>query len=219
MSLFAIGDLHFSFSSGKPMDVFGAGWHNHHIKIKNNWLNTVSAKDTVIITGDTSWGLKLKDALPDLAFLEELPGRKIIIKGNHDYWWDTLKKNSAAHPGLNFLHNNYYEVEGGYAVCGARGWILDSKDDITVYNRELGRLSRSIKAAEKDGFKKVICALHFPPDDRFMDVMRDAKYIVYGHMHGVSDEEEINSRIKEAKGRCMLTACDYLNFKPRMIMD
>ncbi len=153
MAIFAIADLHLSQAADKPMNIFGSQWHDHQNRLKQAWLELVGENDTVIIPGDISWGMTLEEALPDLLFIDSLPGRKILSKGNHDYWWGTLGKveTMAAQMGLSslsFMKNNAFLVEGR-AICGTRGWLLPSDPefktpDKIIYDREVGRLERSL---------------------------------------------------------------------------
>ena len=167
MSLYVLGDTHLSFGVDKPMDIFH-GWGNYVERIETNWKNIVSENDTVILAGDISWGMRLDETLEDFRFLENLPGKKIILKGNHDYWWDTKTKIEKFFDKNNFntfsvLFNNAYLVDG-IAVCGTRGWFYDAHgaQDEKVINREVGRLKMSIDAAKKlDG--EVVAFLHYPP--------------------------------------------------------
>ena len=167
MSIYAIADLHLSFAVNKPMDIF-TGWSDYVEKIEKNWKRLVSPEDTVIIPGDISWGINYSEVLPDLQWIDALPGKKIILKGNHDLWWDTMSKNEKllrAHSleSITFLFNNAVEVEN-IAVCGTRGWFFDDvgNADKKVLLREVGRLQRSIDAARLTD-KEPVVFLHYPP--------------------------------------------------------
>ena len=182
MSIFAIADLHLSFSTDKPMDVFGPSWENHAARIEENWRKKITPADTVLIPGDISWGISMEEALPDLEFIESLPGTKILSKGNHDYWWGTTKKveDFLAQHGLSsmkILKNNGFVAENTL-IAGTRGWLLpenpESKaEDEKIYRREVGRLERSlsdsIRAYEESAFREEeksirrIAMLHYPP--------------------------------------------------------
>lgn len=196
MRLFAISDLHLSLSANKPMDIF-PGWENYVNRIYENWQRTVEKDDTVVIAGDVSWGISLEQSLEDFKFLNSLSGRKIIIKGNHDFWWSTASKikNFFADNGLstlNILHNNCY-YDGQYAVCGTRGWVYDGtgEKDIKVINRECGRLARSIESALEVNAEPVVF-LHYPPVygdyacDEIINVLKkyNIRKVYYGHIHG-----------------------------------
>ena len=168
MSLFVIGDLHLSFSDpSKTMSVF-AGWQDYQEKIEKNWLELIKPEDTVVLAGDISWGMSLQQALPDFKFIQELPGEKIILKGNHDYWWTTMKKmeDFLAAEGLDsmkILHNNHYRY-GNYGICGTRGWVNmpGESADAKVLAREQQRLKVSLSEARKQNLTP-IAFLHYPP--------------------------------------------------------
>ena len=156
MSLFAIADLHLSLGTDKPMDIFG-GWSDYVTKLETNWQNKVRPEDTVVIPGDISWGMNFEQSKKDFEFINKLNGRKIISKGNHDYWWNTKNKMDKffAENGfdtINILHNNHYSYDG-YGICGTRGWISDNGEpaDQKVLAREAGRLALSIESAQKAG--------------------------------------------------------------------
>ena len=196
MSLFVIGDLHLSLGEDKPMDVF-SGWNDYVQRLENNWRRLITDDDTVVIAGDISWAMKLEETLTDFRFIHSLPGKKLLLKGNHDYWWATKKKMdefiSVNHlDSLSILFNNAFRV-GEYAVCGPRGWFLENEapEDIKVLNREVGRLKMSLEQAKKLGGEPVVF-LHYPPYYRglecseMMDVLLEygVKKCYYGHIHG-----------------------------------
>lgn len=198
MSLYVIGDLHLSLGEDKPMDVF-AGWNDYVSRLEEHWHSLITDMDTVVIAGDISWAMKLEDTYTDFKFIDDLPGKKLLLKGNHDYWWGTKSKMEKylTEKGLHtisVLFNNAY-VCGDYAACGTRGWFLenDSPEDIKVLNREVGRLKMSIEAAEQTG-KEPVVFLHYPPYYRgvecteIMDVLvkHKIKKCYYGHIHGKS---------------------------------
>ena len=224
MALFSISDLHLSFGTDKPMDVFGERWKNYEQKLMENWNNVVSAEDVVIVNGDNSWAMYLEDTFEDFDFINKLNGTKLISKGNHDYWWTTMTKHRKwceqnGFDTIKFLQNNHY-MYNGIAICGTRGWQLTSKDeeDLKVYNREKERLELSFKQAEKDNPKGYIVALHYPPDEEFKRMLEQhgVGLCLYGHLHGAglknySDFEENGIRYK-------LVSCDYLRFEPYEIM-
>ena len=172
MALFAIADLHLALSVDKPMDVFGLEWENYMDKIKNNWCQNIKEDDYVILAGDTSWATYIEEAYNDFKYLSELPGTKIIIKGNHDYWWTTLKKLNKYIEENNFkkiifLHNDCILYDG-VAICGTRGWIspgIDgfNEEDERIYLRELNRLETSIKQVIRHNAREIIVAIHSPP--------------------------------------------------------
>ena len=175
MSLFAISDLHLSFAETveKPMDVFGPLWDNHEQRLANAWRELVSEEDYVLVPGDISWGISLEEAAPDLRFLEALPGKKILLRGNHDYWWSTLKKMNGKYKDIFYIQNNCFAAED-FVICGTRGWFLPwhaSKDYTKeecakIFERELLRLEMSLESAKdiREG-RKLIAASHFPPLD------------------------------------------------------
>ena len=196
MRLFAISDLHLSFSADKPMDVF-PGWENYIERIYKNWQKTVGKDDTVVIAGDISWGMNLNESLADFKFLEGLNGKKIILKGNHDFWWTTVSgiskffaENSLK--TISILHNNCFS-DGKYAICGTRGWVYDGngEKDERVINRECGRLEKSLSDAENVNAQPIVF-LHYPPvygdyvSDEIISVLKkhNIKKVYYGHIHG-----------------------------------
>ncbi|MGN0702442.1 MAG: metallophosphoesterase [Lentihominibacter sp.] len=196
MSIFAIADLHLSNFPGseKPMDVFGDRWFNHQERIRENWCERVTEYDTVVVAGDISWGLKLQEAEYDLRWIDELPGKKVIIKGNHDLWWSGINKLNSMFDSITFLQNDACEAEDTW-ICGARGWITPSDEGFTegdrkIYERELLRLEMSLKAAPAEGEK--LGFLHFPPAGSpqkfsgFMQLFEDygVRNVYYGHVHG-----------------------------------
>ncbi|MDR1572630.1 MAG: metallophosphoesterase [Clostridiales Family XIII bacterium] len=224
MSIFAIGDLHLSFSSGeKNMDVFGGEWVGHAERIESDWRRQVSEGDTVIVAGDISWALKQRDAEIDLMWIASLPGRKVLIKGNHDLWWSSAGRLNRLDPSLYFLQNTCYEAEG-VAICGSRGWACPDGDgygctahDAKIYARELFRLELSLKAAEDAGLSTKLAVLHFPPTNDsheasgFTELMRayGVKKAVYGHLHG--DERHRKGLRGEYMGtEYILVSLDYL---------
>lgn len=225
MSLFAIADLHLSLGSDKPMDVF-VGWEDYVARIDRNWRDAVGQDDTVVIAGDISWAMKLEEADADFRFIDALPGRKLILKGNHDYWWSTRKKIEAYFEqhhfsSLSIIHNSAAEA-GQFAVCGTRGWLYDaeSEEDRKIVSREVGRLNASIEAAEKTG-KKPVAFLHYPPVyggmecSEIMDVLvqHGIEDCYYGHIHGSAAAKR--SPAGEYRGvRMHLISCDYLGFRP-----
>ncbi len=227
MGLYAISDFHLSLNQDKPMHVFGDNWSDHDDKIKENWLSTVSNDDTVLIAGDISWSMKIEDGLADLAWIHQLTGKKIFVKGNHDYWWDSYSKISNLYEDMKFIQNNYFTY-GEYAVCGTRGWICPSNDNVTshdrkIYNREIIRLRLSLDKAKKDGFEKFIVMLHYPPtndkfdESGFTEVIKDynVKKVIYGHLHGPFNYNVLEG-VREGV-EYVLASCDYLDFKPRKI--
>ena len=228
MAIYAIADLHLSYAQPKPMNIFGENWTNHEEKIKTNWKNTVKPDDTVILPGDFSWATYLEDAYKDFEYLNSLPGKKILLKGNHDYWWTTItnmkKYLQEKHfENIDFLYNNSYLVENKILV-GTRGWNLLENNDKKMLNREKIRLELSIE----DGIKKygnekeIIVFMHYPPitlsclnqkiNMDFIDIMQ--KYNIsrcyYGHLHGQSHKDAVEGNINGIELK--LISADYLNF-------
>ncbi len=197
MHVYAIGDLHLSGRPpSKPMELFGEQWRGHQEKIEADWRARVGAEDAVVLCGDLSWAMSLQAAAPDLEWLAGLPGRKVLLRGNHDYWWSSLAKMQAAYGReLAFLQNNYLDLGPAY-LCGTRGWLLPSvegfsQEDAKIYAREGIRLELSLAAARRAGEKPVIAALHYPPlygsgDSVFSRLLEQygVSYCVYGHIHG-----------------------------------
>ena len=227
MSVYAIGDTHLSFSVDKPMDIF-KGWDDYAQRLENNWQRLITNEDTVIINGDISWAMGLEQAEKDLQFLNNLNGTKIISKGNHDYWWNTITKmeNFCKEKGfdtIKFLHNNAYKV-GKIAIAGTRGWFFDAeKDNVDkVMARECARLQRSIDEARKLG-GEVVVFLHYPPVstvkvcEPIMNVLKenDIKRCYYGHLHGGAINGAVNEIYDGIKFQ--LVSADYLQFCPLFI--
>ncbi len=229
MAIYAIADLHLSFSEDKPMDIFGDNWENHAEKIKENWIKQVKEEDYVILPGDFSWEMYLNNTKLDFQYLNSLPGTKILLKGNHDYWWTTLTKMNEfikenGFKNIYFLYNNSYLVEDKIIV-GTRGWnILDTENDSKMIKRENARLELSIQdGLEKYGSdKEIIVFMHYPPINK-SDLMGGEKtefvktfqkYNIhrcfYGHLHGLSHKEAIEGLVNGIEYK--LISADYLNF-------
>ncbi len=228
MSLYAIADLHLSLSSGKPMNIF-PGWDNHVERLEKNWQTTVSPDDTVVVPGDISWAINFEEAKADFDFINRLNGHKVIMKGNHDYWWNSMAKMNRfleenGFDTITIVHNNYYPY-GEYGICGTRGWIKDSEEpaDAKVLAREAGRLETSIKAALADG-KKPIVFLHYPPifandyNREILDVLfrYDIKTCYYGHLHGNAHRYAVCGEVDGINYQ--LIAGDFVQFCPKLIM-
>ena len=227
MAVYAIADLHLSFGTDKPMDVF-FGWNDYVQKLQTNWEKLVGAQDTVVIPGDISWGINYAEALPDLQWLDALPGKKLLLKGNHDLWWDTMNKNarlkeSAQLESIDFVFNNAYPCQN-IAVCGTRSWFFDAEKsaDKKVLLREVGRLQRSVDAAKQTG-KEPVVFLHYPPlslleeCEEILDclVQNGIKRCYYGHMHGKAAQSAFEG---EKYGiQFHLIAADRLEFCPYLI--
>ena len=228
MSIYAIADLHLSFNHPKPMDIFGNNWENHAVKIKDDWIKNVKDQDTVLIPGDFSWETYLEDTYKDFEFLDKLPGRKILLKGNHDYWWTTLTniRNYLKENNFNtidILSNNSYELEN-YMVVGTRGWDYTKQDDRKIIQREIGRLKLSLEDAKNTNENKpILVCMHYPPisknylnnefERKIINLLKEykVKKCIYGHLHGVSHAQAI---VGEREGiEFNLVSADYLNFK------
>ena len=237
MSLYVIADLHLPLSVDKPMDVFGNRWTDYVNKIRKNWVSLVNPSDTVIVPGDISWATDLSEMKNDFSFLDSLPGKKILGKGNHDFWWDTITKNKKFlsdnnFNSIDFLFNNAFEVDE-YIVCGTRGWFIDEKlqntteivDYKKIVNRESQRLVTSIENGIKlsqNKSKKIIVFLHFPPYfgdficDEIIDVLchYSIKDCYFGHIHGLYNIPQHT----EYKGiKFTLISADFLNFVPYLV--
>ena len=225
MALYAMGDTHLSLASGKPMDVFGGGWMGYVDRLREGFHAAVSAGDTVVICGDISWGMSLEEARADFAFLDALPGeRKLLLKGNHDYWWTTASKMKAffqenGFSTLDILHNNCH-LYGETALCGTRGWFYEEdrgEHSAKIFNRELIRLEASLKAA---GEREKLCFLHYPPlyqgyrCQEIIDLLEryGVTLCCYGHLHGGSHRLAVTGRQGSVEYR--LVAADYVGFTP-----
>ena len=200
MSIYIIGDPHLSFDPlvDKPMDVFGEEWKDHASRLEEAWRSLVMPEDTVIVAGDISWGLRLQEAMADLEWISALPGKKVMIKGNHDLWWAGIGKLNALFDDIHFLQNECYEAEGVY-ICGSRGWTCPGSDDFTVadrkiYDREVLRLGYSLEAARKAGGDDavIIGVTNYPPTNEkkqpsgFTELFSryGVRKAYYGHLHG-----------------------------------
>ena len=227
MSLYVMADTHLSLSVNKPMDIFD-GWADYQQRIKKNWEKLIEEKDTVVIPGDICWAMDIEKAVPDFKFLNDLPGTKIIGKGNHDYWWTTMKKMENFMAKNNFdsikiLHHNAYRV-GDIAICGTRGWFYDAEQekDNKVLLREAGRLRMSIEAALKLGGEPVVF-LHYPPVsqtqvcEEIYNVLLEynIKRCYYGHLHSYSTRNAFNGERDGIK--FSLISSDYLGFMPSLV--
>lgn len=236
MSIYIIGDLHLPFGIDKPMDIFGERWQGYTEKLMKDWKEKVKPEDTVILAGDFSWATYLEDTYKDFEYLNKLTGRKILLKGNHDYWWTTitnmkkyLEENEFTN--IEFLHNNSFYIENKIIV-GTRGWsLLDTENSSKMIKREANRLELSIK----DGIKKygedkeLIVIMHYPPitknkmkneytyDSEFLDVMKkyNVKRCYYGHLHSDSHKDAVEGNIENIDFK--LISADYLEFNLKLI--
>jgi len=229
MDIYAIGDLHLSFANPKPMDIFGSHWTDHPEKIRAAWASMVKEDDVVLVPGDISWAMNLEEARPDLDYVAQLPGRKIMTRGNHDYWWATVSKvRKALPPSIEVLQNDSVRI-GGLHIAAARGWDCPgsyhySEHDRQIYEREIGRLRLSLDHAMSQGAERIWVMLHYPPTNEkhqssgFLDVLHQypVEKVVYGHLHG---EEGHRAALEGVHGgiEYHLVACDYLQFAPRKL--
>ena len=225
MRLFAIGDLHLPGGDDKPMNVFGSHWENHFERISKDWRERVSPEDTVLIPGDISWAMQLKDAVPDLQAIGALPGRKVILRGNHDYWWSSITQVREALPErMEAIQNDAADLDD-CVVCGTRGWSFGTaanplpQADEKILRRETQRLRMSLEAAVKlaEG-RPIVVMTHYPPllDNQrqtpFTEVLRDypVRLAVYGHLHGSAIRSGFNGEWEGIRYR--LVSCDALDF-------
>ena len=224
MALYAIGDLHLCLGAPKPMDVFGGAWVGYMDKLRQG-LSVIKPEDTTVLLGDLSWALDLEGARQDFAWMNQIPGRKIILKGNHDYWWSTAAKfekfcKENGFTDLHLLNNNCYEYDD-YAICGTRGWFFEEEHsgqhDEKVFKRELLRLEASLKAA---GDRQKLVFLHYPPRYKGYECTEilnlletyEVRRCFYGHLHGGSHKLAMEGQWNGVEYR--LTSADYLDFKP-----
>lgn len=228
MALYAIGDLHLSLTADKSMEVFGEAWKDYVNRIAAS-LSVLRPEDTLILDGDTSWGMSMEEAEADFRFLEQFPGKKLLVKGNHDYWWTTVNKMSGffAEKGLTsfeFLHNNCH-FYGEYALCGTRGWFQEERQkapDAKVLNREVLRLEASLRAA---GDRPILCFLHYPPlykgyqCPELLALLEkyQVKACYYGHLHGPVIRRRFEG--EQAGTAFSLISADYLEFVPKKICE
>lgn len=231
MRVFAISDLHLALAENKPMDIFGSGWENYMIRLRENWLKIIGQDDIVLLPGDLSWATYVEDSEPDFLYIESLPGKKIISKGNHDYWWTTHSKlekfkDSLSIKSITFLQTNAY-FNGDLAIVGTRGWKNPEEDEFTpddgkIYNRELERLKLSLKLTEGFSGTKIVM-LHYPPfsakgkPTAFVDMIKSfgVNICIYGHLHGKSCKFATEGIVDGVMYH--LVSADYLEFKPLYI--
>lgn len=224
MELYTIADLHLGFGVDKPMNIFG-GWDDHVERIEKNWQSKIRPEDIVVIPGDLSWGMNLKQSEPDFAFLEKLNGTKIISKGNHDYWWETRSKmqrffDEKGFRSLRLMQNDHYAF-GDVGICGTRGWVNDNTESASakVIAREAIRLELSLQSALKEGLRPVVF-LHYPPvygENRNLDMLDvlykyKIKKVFYGHLHGKAHAYAINGMYDGIEYH--LISSDFLHFDP-----
>lgn len=225
MSLFAIADTHLSLGTNKPMDSF-PGWNDYVARLGNNWNSIVKEEDTVVIAGDISWAINFDELYEDFSFLNDLNGKKIIVKGNHDYWWNTLSKMNKFiaennFDSINILQNNSYDVDG-ISVCGSRGWMFESSEehDEKILSREVGRIKMSLDSAVNENR---ILFLHYPPIttnsscDEILDTLKEygIKKCFYGHLHGMATKYAFEGEYDGIDFK--LISADRLSFVPKLI--
>ncbi len=230
MSIYTIGDLHLSFRENKPMDIFGENWANHEQKIKEDWLKKVKEEDLVVLPGDFSWATYLKDTDLDFEYINNLPGKKLLLKGNHDYWWTTLNKlrtfiEEEKFSNIDFIYNNAYEFENKIIV-GTRGWSFgESEEDKKIAKREAMRLELSINEGKKlyGEEKEIIAFMHYPPiinshiaknePSDYVKVMQKygIKKCFYGHLHSTSIQEAVEGNYFGIEFK--LVSADGVDFK------
>ena len=228
MALYAIGDLHLCLGAEKPMDIFGGAWIDYMRKLKNG-VSVIKPEDTTVLLGDLSWALDLDQAEADFAWINQIPGRKIILKGNHDYWWSTASKfykfcESNSFTDMLILHNNHYEYDN-IAICGTRGWFFEEErsgeHDEKVFKRELMRLEESLRSA---GEKDKIVFLHYPPRykgytcDEILALLDkyEVRRCYYGHLHGASHGLAMEGLWDGIEYK--LVSADRLDFQPACII-
>ena len=228
MKVFAIGDLHLSGAVDKPMDIFGPAWENHAEHIAEEWRSLVREEDLVLLPGDFSWAMHLKDALVDMAFVAALPGTKVMIRGNHDYWWNSVTQVRSALPkGMHVLQNDCVSF-GNIHIAGTRGWTCPGSmnflpEDQKIYEREVMRMGLSLSALPKEGVR--IAMLHYPPFNEnrapsgFSEALERAniRLAVYGHLHGRSCRsgfEGVRNGVEY-----ILVSADHIGFAPRLILE
>lgn len=230
MSIYALADLHLSGSVAKPMDIFGGRWCDHDRQIARGWRSVVTADDLVIIPGDISWAMKMPEAASDLAFIAGLPGSKLFVRGNHDYWWPSISRLRRALGKDMYALQNDYLLWDSWAVCGTRGWLCPGDDgfateqDARIYRREAHRLRLSLEKAQADGHDALLVAMHFPPvnskhePSAFTALLEEygVRLCAYGHLHGEAQQNALEGR---RNGVCYrLVAADAVNFTPRLLV-
>jgi len=232
MSIFVIADLHLSFETNKPMNVFGENWEDHEKKIENNWRNKVNEKDLVILPGDFSWAMKLEDTFKDFQYLNNLPGKKLLLKGNHDYWWGSISRVREAAPddSFYFLQNDCVRF-GNLLLAGSRGWTCPGSADFTehdekLYLREAERFRlafREVKARREEG-DRLFVLMHYPPMNLkkeptlFTELFEEngVEKVVFGHLHGAV---YYPVKCERAGIEYFLTSCDKIKFSLMEIAD
>lgn len=224
MKVFAISDFHLCISGAKPMEIFGGGWKDYLSKIKQDWLSKISDNDVVLVSGDLSWAMKIDEAKKDFSFFEDLPGSKIFIRGNHDYWWKSISSVRQMLPISSFALQNDAVKIGNYIFCGTRGWTVPEKEfpsseDKKIFDREVIRLNMALDYAKRlqTNNEEIICMIHYPPfnslkaESEFVKLMKEykVKSCVYGHIHGYGGKYLKKEKLFGIN--FYLTSCDILN--------
>ncbi len=236
MRIFAISDLHLSFGSDKPMDIFGDQWRDHPALIEENWRKAVGPEDWVLMGGDLSWAMRLEEVVPDLEFVHRLPGKKLMIKGNHAHWWNSRRKVENVLPdSIRILQNDSFVLPDGTCIVGTRGWNPPgrceapgreySPADRRIYERELGRFRLSLQDAEGKHGRRLWALIHYPPlysfglETGFVPMMVEAgvELCVYGHLHG---RDHAAGFVGTKDGiRYVMASVDYTGFAPVLLAD
>ncbi len=231
MAVYTISDLHLPLGIDKPMDIFGSAWANYVERLRENWLSVVKPEDTVVLGGDFSWATYLEESKKDFQFLNELTGRKILLKGNHDYWWTThnkLKGFIKEHnfQNIEFLHNNFF-IADGIAIAGTRGWLCPqgemNEENSRLYARELLRLEASIRLAKASECEKIAVFLHYPPllkdfkDNPVCELLEKEgiQNCYYGHLHKNGSQNAFCGNLNGVNYR--LCSADFLGFMPVLV--
>lgn len=231
MKIFAISDLHLPGSNEKPMDIFGDHWSDHWQQISQAWKEKVSDKDVVLIAGDISWAMNYDDVKEDLLKIGKLPGYKVILRGNHDYWWQSITKLREILPdGMYAIQNDAVKIDD-YVICGTRGWICPgskqyNSNEEKIYNREGQRLKLTFLDAERksNSDSKLLVMMHYPP---FNDKLEENVFteqiekmqpevVIYGHLHGFGAANAFEGNLRGVDYK--MTACDYINFEPVRVL-
>lgn len=228
--IYGLSDLHLDVTGAKDMSVFGRAWDGYETKIFTHWNETVGENDTVLIPGDISWAMSLSEARGDLIRIDELPGRKILLRGNHDYWWQSLNKiKNEGYRTLAFLQNDAYVAEG-VRIAGTRGWNSPDFSEFTesdekIYRRELARLELSLSHKLAEPYEHTICMLHYPPflkDGSLNDIGRlavsnDVDLCIYGHLHSDGLRQVREGEFDGVRFLCL--SGDYIDFQPQLLYD
>ncbi len=230
MKIFALGDLHLGFGVNKPMSIFGGAWENHSQRIESAWHQKVTSNDLVLIPGDISWATHIKEAKVDLEWLDALPGNKVCIKGNHDYWWAKPQKLNQSYPSIAFLQNTAYLVDK-LAICGTRGWLSPwaegfTKEDERIYRRELIRLGLSLEEAMRQKAQEIWVMLHYPPvypEETLSPLVQlistyPVTKVIYGHLHDETSWKQAVTGMHEGISY-HLASSDYLGFSPLLLKE